>query len=193
MAAPPDLISQTYLESLFEAVPAAQAGPLIAGISERAKTWCGKSFYTASYTDFIDGNASNRIQVEQAPIVSVTSIHDALDLVFDSSSLISSAYYTVNAKKGWITLRRGYAFQRGDGNIRVVYTAGYGSTEAALPADLRLATAKWVAIAWKNWETPTLGLKSIKQGENVIIPDKDSPPSEVMPDFLRYKRKSSAA
>jgi uncharacterized phiE125 gp8 family phage protein len=92
----------------------------------------------SSFIDYMDGDGIDIIQLRNIPIKAIASIYDDIDRAYGSDTLIDSADYTFNAKTGIVSLI-GLVFSKGVNNVKVTYTAGYGDSYTALPADLSQA------------------------------------------------------
>lgn len=122
-----------------------------------AEIYIQRKLTPATYTEYYDGNAYERLQLNNYPIISVTSIHLDLSIppAFGDDTLVSADDYTIDADSGTIILRalqlngtwnnftgrypqRRYqgvnnyggppVFPRSPRSLKVVYRAGYEST-----------------------------------------------------------------
>ena len=138
------------------------------------KTYCGRDFESATYTEFYSGTGRRDLVLRQRPVTSVTSVHLDPDGyygdgpgAFASTTLLTAGIdyvlikddgtsgksglirrlgglaSTTGGEVGWYppvgrrgTLAAEYkpVWPFGDGNIKVVYVAGYAAT--AIPLDL---------------------------------------------------------
>ncbi len=119
---------------------------LLTQIEAMADQYCDRtlSYNATTMTEYYDGGGVSVLQLNNYPIVAITSIHDDLDHEYGADTLISSADYILNSKNGQILLE-GLLFGNGVLNVKVVYTAGYGSSPAtSAPSDLVLAIERLV-------------------------------------------------
>lgn len=106
----------------------------------------------AAYTGRIDWGPSSVVRTEYHnggsrfvfpdywPILSVTSIHDDVDHVFDAGSLVDSTDYVLSTREDGAIMFENYRTTLGDESIKLIYAGGYASeTDAAIPAQLKLA------------------------------------------------------
>lgn len=145
---------------LTEAIDAAQ---------KRIESYCGRTFDTATFTEYHDGKGMPCIQVKAPPITSITSItiyHDATSTTaYDSASEINANFrYDTDANGGvicWIGAAAGHLawnswsdlpqsrfgispnFPRGYRNVVVVYVGGYAT--ASMPSHLQQVCRTLVA------------------------------------------------
>lgn len=109
--------------------------------------YIGRQIKERSYTEYQDGDGSNKVLVDQYPILVVTSLHDDPTRQFTSESEIDSTDYAVFNDHGRINLvSDGGNFAASEQNIKIVYTAGY----AAIPDDLELAATMHVAYMYNK-------------------------------------------
>ena len=120
---------------------------LITTLEADASAWieteCARTFGSASYTELFSPGRDRRVQnngarlvVKQYPIISVTSLHEDSDRVFDATALIAAADYWsddygVNLYADGDTV----AFVPGERTVQLIYVAGY----ATIPSDLTRA------------------------------------------------------
>lgn len=109
----------------------------------------GKKFSETEYTQTIDYDGSDRIQLKYAPVISVTS------LLYSTSELGSSTYaladtkvedtdYTLYKETGEIgILWQNWSPKVGDKRMQIIYTAGYTSDD--LPLFIQKLATKMVA------------------------------------------------
>jgi hypothetical protein len=101
---------------------------LIQSASDDIEKYTGRKLRARQLTEYQRGQYTKRIYTHQYPIIEVTSVHDDTDREFEAGSLIDVDDYFVNAENGMIELVNGY-FQKGVGNIKIIYTAGFDEFE----------------------------------------------------------------
>lgn len=139
--------------------------------SEMIERYCGRIFIKKTLTEKYSGNGSRQIMTRNWPIAGITSIHDSLERVFDSSSLVASSNYEAiknEMYESYLIERYDRKFSNGRQNIQIVYDAGYEASN--LPSDIKLACKISVAFYYtkqqqKDW---TQAVKS-KGDENISI------------------------
>ena len=106
---------------------------------------------TTTYTEYVDGRASNRIMLKQWPIQSVTSVHIDASGVFDATSLVDPANYFVETGFGIGLIGCGSSssvggiWPKGTRNIQIIYDAGYGTAAGGdIPNDIEQACLDYV-------------------------------------------------
>jgi uncharacterized phiE125 gp8 family phage protein len=115
---------------------------LIPAASEAIEKFCGRRFGQASYTEYRDGEAADRVVLRERPVTLVTAVWDDPDRDFDDDSRLDADEYVLEPESGIVRLRYG-SFADGVRNVKVQYTAGY----SAIPQDLAQACLMLVA-AW---------------------------------------------
>lgn len=113
------------------------------GMLER---YIGRQIKARDYTEYQDGDGSDRVLVDQWPIISIASLHSDADRDFTSETLIDTTDY-ISYAEGRIELVSDEGnFPEGEQNIKIVYNAGY----AAIPDDLEYAATVHVAYMYNK-------------------------------------------
>lgn len=117
---------------------------------------------SATYTLYLTGDGSRRLDLPVQPAISITSIEDDDTLDFDGSTYLvtSSDYSLVKGQHVLLTSTSAHGtWNTTEGGIKVVYAAGY----LTVPNDLALAAR----YAVKNWYDlrGTQGKSSSSMGE----------------------------
>lgn len=137
---------------------------------------CGvKSFNQIDqYGETRDGNGNNQIFVRYRPVVNVVSVTVNGVAVPAAGPWPSYGYYVSDSRKS-IMIRSGSAsrstvysrgrntssgFSRGQGNVQLIYNAGY----LRVPADLEMAVRKGSALYHRRKQNLDLASKSIAAG-----------------------------
>lgn len=165
-----------------------------ADIEAMVKTYCGRDLLVPStpYTEYYDGDGSQRLIVNQRPIISVTSIY------LDPSSLFTAGTLVPNLNSGspaeLISNQRqlnagiidlfSYAFYRGRRSVKITYSAGY----ATVPADLQRAVKLICAKAWKMQDLQMTGQISQQVGDKTVTYEPDTWPKEAAEILRLYRR-----
>jgi hypothetical protein len=131
---------------------------LINYVTDEFHTYCEiVQFKSRQYTEYYDGNNSNRLFPKRTPIISVTSIYNDVDWVYGVDKLITATNYKI-VDNTYITFKE--IICKADQNIKLVYTAGY----VTIPGDIKLAALKEVARAFdRRFEADITG-KSLNDG-----------------------------
>ncbi len=108
-----------------------------------------------NYSEYHDGDGSDRLVVSNSPINSVVCIHDDLDREYDSDTLIDSDDYLIDETGRYVQLDGG-TFGEGYRNIRIVCNGGY----SIVPRALSLACAEQVALKYRQSVNALLGVRS---------------------------------
>jgi hypothetical protein len=90
------------------------------------------STYT-TYTEYFDGDGTNSLLLKR-PIRSITSIHIDTDRNYGADTLVASTDYVYYSESGIVRLDY-KVFSVGNQSVKVVYAAGYKTTDA--PADFK--------------------------------------------------------
>lgn len=93
----------------------------IAGASAMIESYLDRQLIYATYTSRYDGNDRQYLELGQWPVRSVTSVHQSVSWVFDSTTLIDPAQYTFDEQ--FLDLK--IKLTLGSKNVQVVYSAGY--------------------------------------------------------------------
>lgn len=133
-----------------------------------------------------DGRSSDRVQLLEWPVKTVTSVNDDPSWLFGATSLLGSDEFTVDG--GGSVVLRARRFTRGNANVRFVYTAGYQNPNAALVAGVptlpaAISHACLVLVEWLDSlrNDRRVGVVSKgKQGESISFTNDGMPPQVVV-------------
>ena len=122
--------------------------PLCQSAQDMADGMVGFPLEGSTFTDIMDCDGLDIIQLRVVPVQSVTSLYVDWDRTYGADTLIASTDYALNGDTGVITAI-GCNFVKGANAIKVTYVAGYGAGYTALPYDLRqaliyLASAQYI-------------------------------------------------
>jgi len=137
MAASGNLCSVTDVKQYLEITGAehdALLAALVASASETIESFCRRRFLATDYTEYHDGMGSALLLLDQHPVQSVAEIRVAADRDFDAVEPLGAEEYVLYAAEGLVQRTAG-VFPRGLRNVRVQYSAGYGS----VPDDVKQA------------------------------------------------------
>lgn len=121
-----------------------EIGGLIAVAREEAQGFTGRQFLTATFRQDLDEFPCGLepIQLTPAPLAAVSAItyYDTAD----AQQTLSASVYEVDASKqpGLVRLKDGQAWPATKckaNAVSITFTAGYGSTPATVPPEIRLA------------------------------------------------------
>ena len=132
---------------------------LIVRISRLLEAIWGQRIGLASYDEKRNGLNSQDL-LTRRPIVSITSLYQSLDQVWDSSSLINPADYLWDSETGIIHLKAGGWFLKGFRNVRIVYDAGFDP----IPPDIEQIAIRAVAREYRNKDAVGIISMSLKDG-----------------------------
>lgn len=163
-------------------------------IEDAVKKYCGRDLLVPStpYTEYYAGDGSQRLIVDQRPVVSVSSIYIDPSCLFESGSLVpnlnsGSPAELISSQRqldsGIIELFS-YAFLRGRRSVKITYSAGY----ATVPSDLQRAVKLICAKAWKVQELQMIGQISQQVGDKTVTYEPDAWPKEAAEILGRYRR-----
>ena len=148
---------------------------LVNNASQQAAQYCGRRFVSETYTEYYDGDGSDKLIVKNYPIISVTSLHDDTNRLFQSYSEIDvSANVLLESGAGIVRLWNEYsAFSKGKANIKIVYVAGY----TTIPYSLQHAALLIVMYTYKRqYQDQRIGLQSETIGDrNMTYSNEDIP------------------
>ena len=135
---------------------------LIGRAQAAIETFCNRSFERATYTEYVDANRANTIQIKNTPVASITSV--SVRATPNTWTALSSSVYDFDAASGIIEVVSPtvnlweYAVRPGErgrntlGNglksCQVVYVGGYDSTAdpSEVPADLEQGCIELVGM-----------------------------------------------
>ena len=110
---------------------------LIQGVSQLAETVSGRNLRARSYgtgglsVEYGDGNGKFYHRTQEYPILSIDSLYDDANRLYESETLKASTDYLIDKVRGRIELlpnaAKGAIFQKASRNIKITYMAGYGS------------------------------------------------------------------
>lgn len=143
-------------------------------VSAAIERFCSRKFTAARRTEIHSGTGdSDKLFIENPPIVAISAIWDDPDRSFGSESLFATADYVSFASAGYIQLvstsrstlnpTNAPRFSKGVGNIRITYTAGYTTA----PFDIVQAAILWAAPQWKLADQKLHGVSSIERGGSI--------------------------
>lgn len=96
--------------------------------------YLNRTIATATYTEYYDGDGSDRVVLNHRPVTSVTSLHDDPDRGYGSTYLIAATDYILYADQGIIVLDDD-TFAKGKQNIKCVFAAGW--TKGSEPEEIQ--------------------------------------------------------
>lgn len=150
---------------------------LVNRASKLAASYCGRSFVSASRTEYHDGDEQDLLLLIVYPVASVASIYDDPTRVFGADTLVATTDYIVEEEGGMVRLwNQKSRFFKGRGNVKVTYTAGY-TAGSDVPADLEHAVLLILMYMYKRqYQDQKIGISSESIGdrnttfENVDVP-----------------------
>ena len=111
----------------------------IGSATERIETFCRRKLRarvidgSGEPAEFQNGDGTPTLYPKISPIISVESLYDDVNRTFDSTTLKTSSDYYIWKDEGKIELLNdallGSIFDRGQANVKLLYTAGYGTIE----------------------------------------------------------------
>jgi len=133
---------------------------IILGIGSMFDSYTKRSLIlnAADVTEYYTGCGS-QLQINRYPVVSITSIKEAVDYDFDSATALTanSGYRLINSGKNGVVSRMYTNWFDTPDSIQVIYKGGYcsagqtpGSGEYAMPADLREAAIEQATFLFKR-------------------------------------------
>lgn len=132
---------------------------LITRISDDIEKTCGRSFHSATFTEYYNGDGGNRLLLNNYPISSITSLYDDTDRNYGSDTLIDSGDYISDDAAGMVILDGGL-FAEGLKNIKITYVAGYST----IPSDLERACIDYVIADYLE----AVGAVNVIEGQDFI-------------------------
>ena len=115
----------------------------IGRVSSAFESYCSRNFIADDYTEYHDGEGKRNIFPNQFPINTIASIHDDVDWLWGSDTLIDPTDYRI-AEDRYIVYNSVFGFS--PQNVKLVYNAGY----ATIPVELTQACIEEVARKIKH-------------------------------------------
>lgn len=140
---------------------------IIPAVSAWVRTFCGRTFDSATYTDHLDGGDRAKIFLEEPPVGSITSLHvsTAWPRVYGASQLlVLDTDYTLEDGPAGIVARASGRFPEGPRTVKVVYAGGY----SAVPTDLERAVIEVVSVKLQKAKTQTYHLAGENRGDGAV-------------------------
>lgn len=143
---------------------------IINAASSAIESQTHRKLTTKSYQQIFDGAGANKVLLHQWPVQTIDAVYVDGNSIFDANSLIDPSDYLLEKEIMVTYIDR--TFPRGYSNVRVDYTAGYGTvspTETGdIPEDLRWACSELVAWYYNSTSNKRIGVTSKgKLGESV--------------------------
>ena len=160
-----------------------------ASVEAFVKSYCGRDFLAADYTEYYDGDDGIVLRVDQRPIISIASIYSDPARLWAAGTLIPASDYNAldlrDMNAGLITLS-GYRFIRGRKATKITYHAGYST----IPADLAHAVKLISAKEYKIQDKRLTGTLSQQVGDMTITMEVEAIPKNALEILNRYRRMS---
>ena len=140
-----------------------ELGHVVNAISALLNTMTGRTLLDTDLTEYYDGEGTAKLFTRSWPINSTTStieVYEDADHEFGDDSKLSSTQMFIDSEVGCI-YRVNDVWEAGQGNIKVVYNAGYQT----VPYDLRGAALEMMQIAWRHKKDGTAAFASLSRGD----------------------------
>lgn len=159
---------------------------LINMASQFIQEYCNRNIITTSYTEYQDGRKNNQLILRQWPASKPTDIRIDNSWDFAVSTQISTSDYDI--VENMIVVLRNSFFPDGYRNIKILYSAGYGTIAGNdLPSDIQEMCLQLVALYQNKRTDRRIGVKTkSKQGENITYVE--DIPLDILTVLDRYKR-----
>jgi len=155
---------------------------IIDSISTSIEKYCSRTFLSTSYTEYYNGDGRSILYLKNYPIISITSIHEDDNWVWDSSTLISTSYYRTFDDLG-IIFKDGTRLDTGRLNIKVVYVAGF----TTIPSDIQNVAIVESIRMFDNMKTLNLSSRSENNSTTSYIIDGFLPKSKSVLNLYKLK------
>jgi hypothetical protein len=131
------------------------------------------SFFTSSTSEQRDGQGGTTMVLRNQPVQSVAGLTIGVYTIFPSPDGVQLGYVFDDKSLKLI----GYTFARGYGNVRVQYSAGFGSglTDPNFPGEIELAVLDWCQYRYKVQPAAAVASKHLHTGEQVQYDIQDMP------------------
>ena len=155
------------LANLADPVPD-QLQRLVTAVSNWMQSWMSRTIRSLAYNETLDGHGGNRLVLGNAPVTAVSSVTVDGQAIPPSPGFGQAGYVFTSTA----IILTGSLFNRGDANVQVSYTGGFGTT----PPDLEQACLELAALKWSERSRIGHVSKSLG-GETVTFMVKDMPDS----------------
>lgn len=163
-------------------------GDMVNEISQFVNNHCGHNILETTYTEYYDGDGTNELILGNFPVSTLTSVNDDVARSF-SASTAKSVASDILLEKGAGIIRlwnNGGIFMCGQGNVKVVYVAGY--TLATVPHPIQLAVRKLVAMLYRrSYQTPKDGVQTETQQDRTTTFFDEAIPKDVTMMLQPYR------
>ena len=133
---------------------------LINRVSATMETYSDRKFLSREYTEYSDGNNSNKLYPSQYPVTSVSGIWQDPNWVWEDATLIAATNYRISSTGRYIVFKTRGLLPNYPENIKNIYTAGY----TTVPYDVEDACIKQLASIFKSKEDIHVFSKSLEDG-----------------------------
>ena len=136
--------------------------------------FCNRNFISSTFTEYRDGNGSTRMLLANYPILSITSV-TVDDVALPQGAGVLTAGWVGNRGTRALLLRGGHSFTKGQRNVVITGTSGYGDDGALIlwPSDLKHAVQIIVLTRLNERTTYGINNKSLA-GESIDYGDSAS-------------------
>lgn len=112
--------------------------------------YCNRDLRSATYTEYVDGNG-DKITISNYPVTSISvlqyydnSTYDYADIISSPDTIANSTRIIPNSR--FVRLVKGYSFEPGESNIKIIYLGGYSTA----PADIKGVCLEIASVYYKN-------------------------------------------
>jgi len=141
---------------------------LVTNASAFIRSYTSRDFTSSSYEITRSGRDTTSLQLPQYPITAVERV-EVDGYMIPPASSVTQAGYRFDAEQLVLT---GYRFNRGQLNVRILYTAGY----AEVPADIAQACIELVTLKFRMRDKLEISSKSLAN-ETISFTQRDMPAS----------------
>jgi hypothetical protein len=126
---------------------------------------------TASYTERLSGGLSPVLKLAHKPCTAVTSLSvNGTTWRVLTSAVVDTGQEVFLPSHGMWLEARGYLWPKGNGNILITYTAGYGATAEVLPDDIQQSVALVTLLLMEESNRLGIGAKTLGPEQiNLVI------------------------
>ena len=119
---------------------------LIDQFTEVFEQHCTRKFKSREHTEYHNGTGTLYLYPNHYPITSVSGIWSSTSWDWNDDTLIDPDTYAIRYDDKCITRKSTVFAKHNNGNIKIIYTAGYSD----IPKDLKLVCIEEVVRAFKN-------------------------------------------
>ncbi len=142
---------------------------LIGRVSTMIQTYLSRHIVPVTLTEYHNGRATPFIKLDDKPLRSLTSIHESLDQIWDSTTIISNSEMLIDYDEAILCRKSGICFMLGFRNVRTIYDAGY----LTIPSDIEQVAIELVGMKYVKKDRLGISSKTLRDGSRTFFSHRD--------------------